>query len=187
MIGACEPVRVRAYVGRSQEPGVGERRKIQRKNELWRGPPLNLLTLSTPIPAYRYAMTAALSTSMAACMEEKLCIGPSNSRIPLRDKVPPSRILELSPDEVVDIALMALKEAGITFVEQRERLYRRMNVPTCVKVRHFTSIPKRFEYSSCARITRSRSRTSFSCRRLRSSRGSASPAFHTYSRATVTP
>jgi hypothetical protein len=47
---------------------------------------------------------------------------------------PSVNLLELLPDEVVNLALAVLKEARIAFVEQRSRLYRRMGVPVPVKV-----------------------------------------------------
>jgi hypothetical protein len=59
---------------------------------------------------------------------------------PYGSEKPPLNLLELLPDEVVDLALAALKKARIAFVEQRSRLYRRMGVPVPVKVCHLVML-----------------------------------------------
>jgi hypothetical protein len=50
------------------------------------------------------------------------------------DKQPEDHILNHEPEEVVDLALEKLQEAGIMLVEWHSLLYRRMNVPLVIRV-----------------------------------------------------
>jgi hypothetical protein len=75
-------------------------------------------------------MTATRTSAVPAAVHDATS-SPARS---FGSEKPAVNLLELLPDEVVDLALAVLKEARTAFVEQRSRLYRRMGVPVPVKV-----------------------------------------------------
>jgi len=59
---------------------------------------------------------------------------PSYRSIEFPDKQPEDCILNHEAEEVVDLALEKLQDAGIMMVEWRSVLYHRMNVPLVIRV-----------------------------------------------------